>query len=126
VVTLFDATVNHQGWRDPLFENAGWQDVVAPLATGLSARSFWVAPINAEATDIQLGLTEGPPPATQSGYFFVLHANVQQQRAISPVYPVTPNTRLHIYTRVPINTMTIAVRAVLSDQATTPPPTTPP
>jgi len=128
LTNLFDFTVQHVGWAGANFAAGGWEDWHAPTATGLIAGSYWAQSQNGVALDQALQLVEGDgTPPNSSSYWF----NVHTAAAITgptgqPGYLITPSTRAYTYTRVPHSNDAILWRAVISDQGTTPPPSSPP
>lgn len=126
MTSLFDATVQHNGWQLPNFADAGWVDSSTPLVTGLVPQSFWVSPLNRQDLDVQLAI-QPSQPTSSSQWFFIRHiADAAQGLITNHPGVVLPNDRLWIYTRVPQSNQVIAMRAVVSELATTPPPTSPP
>lgn len=125
MTTLWDQTIQHQGWRSPVFADAGWQDFIAPSVTGLPAGSFHATVINGTAIDMELRFTEtdgtdGMPT------FLRIHSNQTQDGLVLPQgYVVRPTTRIVAYTRTSRNTDAALWRFTISDLFVTPPPTTP-
>lgn len=128
MTNLFDVTIQHLGWSGGSFANGGWGDWSPPLATGLHVGSWRAQSLNGVAIDQAMQFVEGDgtPPAA-GGYVFNVHTNGAVTGSMAPPgYLVTPNTRIYTYTRVPQANDAILWRVIVSDQPTTPPPTSPP
>lgn len=125
MTTLFDFTVQHNGWFHPTFSDGGWEDNFSPLVTGLQARSWWCSTLNGQVIDQAVGFATGGQQSPQ--YWFNVHRSGTQQGATIPSpFLVTPTTQINTYTRVPSSNAAILYRVVVSDQSLTPPPTDPP
>lgn len=126
MTVLFDRTVQHQGWFGGTFATGQWDDPTAPLLTGLSARSFWVASLNGNAIDISLGFTDSAGHRTSPIWVNQHTSGALQGLTIPSPQLITPSTYVDITTRVPQANQVALARFVVTDQADTPPPTTPP
>jgi hypothetical protein len=127
VTTLFDATIQHLGWFGADFADGGWVDWSPPLSTGLVARSYYAQALNGVALDQAAYLIEGNNSDPARPYWFNVHtANPISGATGQTGYVITPNTRLRTFTRVPHSNDAILWRIVVSDQASTPPPSSPP
>lgn len=128
MTVLFDGTVQHVGWFDGTFAGGGWNDYLRPLATGLVAGSYWASSLNGTALDQAGYLVEGDgaiDPAQP--YWFNTHtASPIAGTARQTGYRVTANTRFRTFTRVSHSNDAILWRVVISDQPTTPAPSSPP
>jgi hypothetical protein len=92
------------------------------------AGSYWAHSLNGLAIDQSIELVEGTgTPPTVAGHWFNTHtaAPISGPTA-QPGYVVGPNTRVYSYLRAPHNNDQIIWRLVITDQPTTPEPTSPP
>jgi hypothetical protein len=122
VTLLFDYTVTHIGWADPTYAIAGWDDWSNTQAPGLVAQSYYAEVIYGGPLDFAVRLMEKADHPS-GPYWFNVTTSGPLTGAVTP-YPITQNTRLFIYTRVPSSSTAFAVRVLVSDQPTTAPPST--
>src|SRR5262245_29543580 len=126
MTSLFDTTIQHSGWAASNFHDGGWVDRSPPVATGLIAGSAWASSLNGLAIDMAIRLVEVGGPEDTPLWFNIHTVGPIQVASAQPGYVVGPNTRLWSYTRVPLSNQQILWRCVISDLATTPPPSSPP
>lgn len=126
MTVLFDGTFQHTGWKGGVFETGQFDDVMSPLITGLSARSFWMQSLNGQPIDLSLGFSDAAGNRT-SPIWVNVHTNaVLQGNTIPSPQLIDPSTHVVMTMRAPTNTTAMIARAVVSDGPTTPAPTTPP
>lgn len=126
MTSLFDRTVQHQGWQGGTFAAGEWADVVAPLVTGVSARSFWMSSLNQAAIDVSLGFCDSAGNRTSPAWINTHTAATLTGLTIPSPQLITPSTFVLITTRTPSSSGSILERFIVSDGGTTPPPTSPP
>lgn len=126
MTVLFDRTVQHTGWFGGTFPAGEWHDVVAPLVTGVSARSFWVSSLNQAAIDVSLGFCDSAGNRTSPTWINSHTAATLTGLTIPSPQLITPSTFVLITTRTPSSSGAILERFLVSDQGSTPPPTVPP
>lgn len=127
MVVLFDSTIQHTGWQGGTFATGGFNDFISPQATGLVARSFYAEALNRQRTDVGLAFTSGGIFQPTGSFFF--NQNISGPASGSTgAFAVTVNatTQLETYTRTLTSSGAIFVRVIVTDQATTPPPTSSP
>lgn len=126
MTNLFDQTVQGTGWCGPTFAAGECEHVLAPAVTGLSARSFWVSPLNGVATDVSLGFCDAAGNRTSPAWINVHTGGAQTGVTVPSPQLIDPSSRVLLTTRVPGNADPYLVRAIVSDQGSTPPPSDPP
>lgn len=126
MTVLLDATVQHAGWSGGTFANGGWGDHLPFTVTGLQARSYWCQSLNGQQLDqaASFGAFDGQADAH---YWFNTHTAAVLSGTTNPSpFPVAAGDHITTFTRVPRSSDVILWRIIVTDQATTPPPTTPP
>jgi hypothetical protein len=126
MVSLWDFTVQHPGWRTSDFATSGWNDLWAPIATGLAGGSVRIEVLNGQRTDVSLRYEDPRYPSQLPQWINVNTAGVVGAAAVPGDLVVTPDTRVLTFTRSMTATTPILVRYTISESAVTPPPSTPP
>lgn len=126
MTTLLDVTIQHEGWSTGRFDTGGWSDFFPLTVSGLPIRSFWAHVLNGQAIDMAAAVGSSPT-SSNLGYWFNNHTTaVLQGLTIPSPYLVPAGQGIQTYTRVPTAAAQALWRLVVSDQGTTPPPTSPP